>query len=93
MSERNQTKVELDGATLHVKGNRDEEVHIGPGGIRIRDGDEEVRVGWTGVRICDGGTRVRISLWKPLVGCGVAILVLAALVTLVVVGIVRLAMP
>ena len=91
MNEKEEAHIEIDGVSLHVQGGGgDEEVRIGPGGIHVRDGDEEVRVGWTGIRVREGRTRARISFWKPMVGCGVALLVFAALIAFVVMGIVRL---
>ena len=79
-------------ASIHVTGEKSEEVNIGPGGVRVKDGDSEVKVSWCGVRMRDGRTCVNISVWKPLVGCGFAIILFAAILTAVIVGIVKLMM-
>jgi hypothetical protein len=51
-----------------------------------------VKVSWTGIRVRDGKTNLNISVWKPMIGCGFAVLVFVALLTAVVVGIVKLMM-
>jgi hypothetical protein len=83
-------KVEINGASVHVGGDGGETVNIGPGGIHVMDGNSEVKVSWCGIRVRDGGTSVNISVWKPLAGCGLGIIVLVAILTFVIVGIVKL---
>lgn len=83
-------EVKIDGISVEINGKKGEKVSIGPGGIHVLDGDDEVRVGWDGIRIRDGRTRLRVSFWKPLVGCAVFVLLFAAALTALVVGIVRL---
>jgi hypothetical protein len=90
MSDKTEGQVEIDGAAINVTGNRGERVHVGPGGIHVRDGDSEVKVTWTGIRVRDATTRVDISVWKPLVGCAIGLVVLVAVLTVVVVSIVKL---
>jgi hypothetical protein len=90
MNDTEQTRVEIDGTVLHVDGQDGEQVRIGPGGLHVKDRDSEVRVSWSGIRVQDGKTRFVLSIWKPAIGCGVAILVFAALATAVVMGVARL---
>lgn len=92
MSENGRQKahVEIDGVSVHVTGDQGETVDIGPGGIYVKDGEDEVKVSWTGVRIRDGKTKVQISLVKPLIGCGLGLIVLAAALTAVVVAVIKL---
>lgn len=92
MDEKERARVEIDGASVHVIGEKGERVEVGPGGVHVRDGDSEVKVSWTGIRVRDGKTNLKISVWKPMIGCGVAILVFVALLTAVIVGIVKLMM-
>ena len=90
MSAKEQGHVEIDGASVRVTGDKGETVNIGPAGIHVKDGDSEVKVGWTGIRVHDGRTKVNISVWKPLVGCGLGVIVFVAILTAVIVGIVKL---
>jgi len=90
MNEKNEAHVEVDGGAIHVTGDKGEEVHVGPGGIHVKDGDSEAKVSWTGIRVRDGNTNINISVWKPLVGCGIGLIVLVAILTAVVVTIVKL---
>ena len=92
MNEKDKAQVEIDGASVHVTGEKGERVDVGPGGVHIKDGDSEVKVSWTGIRVRDGKTNLNISVWKPMIGCGFAVLVFVALLTAVVVGIVKLMM-
>lgn len=85
-----QGEVKIDGVSVDISGEKGERVSIGPGGIHVRDAESEVSVSWSGIRVRDKDTRLNISFWKPLLGCGVALLALAALMTLVIVVIVRL---
>ncbi len=89
-SEKEKAEVEIDGVSVHVTGEDGERVDIGPGGIHVRDNDSEVKVSWSGIRIRDGKTNLNISVWKPLVGCALASIVFVALLTAVIVGIVKL---
>ena len=90
MSEKEEAHVEIDGASIHVTGDKGEKVNIGPGGVHVKDGDSEVKVSWTGIRVRDGKTNVNISVWKPLVGCGLGLVVLVAVLTAVIVAVVKL---
>ena len=90
--EERSARVEIDGASVRIDGDEGEKVRIGPGGLHVKDGESEVKVSWAGVRVVDGRTRLSISFWKPLVGCGAILVLLAAIVTAVVVGIVKLMM-
>ena len=90
MEEKTTGEVEIDGVSVNVTGDKGEKVEIGPGGIHLSDGDSEVNVSCFGIRIKDGKKKLNITLWKPIVGCGVIILVFFALLTAVIVGIVRL---
>jgi hypothetical protein len=90
MDEKERARVEIDGASVHVTGEKGERVEVGPGGVHVTDGDSEVKVSWTGIRVRDGKTNLNITVWKPMIGCGVAILVFVALLTAVIVGIVKL---
>ncbi|MGD0059773.1 MAG: hypothetical protein ABSD58_10180 [Verrucomicrobiia bacterium] len=92
MNEQQQVTVDISGASIHVIGNEGEEVAIGPTGIHVKDGDEEVNVTFSGIRIRDGHTNLTISIWKPLLACAAVTLVLVALLTAVIVGIVKLMM-
>lgn len=84
--------VDINGASIHVVGNEGEEVTVRPTGVHVKDGDDEINVGFSGIRIQDGHTNLYISIWKPLLACAAAILVFAALLTAVVVGIIKLMM-
>ena len=84
------TKIDIDAGSVHITGDDCEKVYVGPGGVHIKDGDSEVKVSWTGVRIKDGKTNLEIGVWKPLLGCGFALLLFAGLLTAVVVGVVKL---
>lgn len=90
MSEKEEAHVHIDGASIHVTGDKGEVVDIGPGGVYVQDGDSEVKVSWTGIRVRDGKTNLRISVWKPLVGCGIGLIVFVAILTAVVVAVVKL---
>lgn len=90
MNDPEQTRVEVDGTVLHVDGEDGETVRIGPGGVHVKDRDAEVHVSWSGIRVQDGRSRFVLSIWKPAIGCGVAILVFAALATAVIIGVARL---
>lgn len=90
MSEAQKTRIDIDGGSVSINGDDGEKVYVGPGGVHIRDGDSEVKVGWTGIRIKDENTNLEIGIWKPLIGCGFAILVFAGLLTAVVVGVVKI---
>lgn len=92
MSEKEEARIEIDGATIHVTGDEGEKIEVGPGGVHVKDGDSEVKVSWTGIRVRDGKTNLNISVWKTLVGCGVGLVVLVAILTAVVVAIVKLMM-
>ncbi len=93
MTDREEAKVEIDGLYVDIQGEDGEEVKVGPGGVHIVDGDSEVNINWSGIRIRDAKTNLNITVWKPLLGCAVAMLVFAALLTATVVGVVRLMMP
>jgi len=90
MNENEEAHVEIDGASVHVTGDKGENVNVGPGGVHVKDGDSEVKVDWTGIRVRDGKTHVNIRVWKPLVGCGLGLIVLVGILTAVVVAIVKL---
>jgi len=90
MDENDKAQVEIDGASVRVTGARGERVDVGPGGVHVTDGSSEVKVSWTGIRVRDGKRDLNITVWKPLVGCGVAILIFVALLTAVIVGVVKL---
>ena len=90
MSNEKQKYVNIEGTTIHVKGEKDEEITVGPGGIHVKDNDSEVKVSWTGIRVRDGKTNVNVSVWKPLLGCGFGLIVLLAIITAVIVGIIKL---
>ncbi len=85
-----EARVEINGASIHVSDGKGETVNVGPGGVHVKDGDSEVKISWTGIRVRDGTTNLNISVWKPLVGCGAALVVFVAILTAVVVGIVKL---
>ena len=89
MSEDEKARVEVGGGSVNVTGEKGEKVHVGPGGVYVKDKDSEVRVNWTGVRVRDGETNIDVSFWKPLVCCGVAAIVFIAILTAVVVGIAK----
>lgn len=84
--------VEIDGASIHITGDKGEEVKVGPGGVHVKDGDAEVKVSWTGIHMRDGKTKLNINFWKPLLGCGFGLIIFAAAITIVVVGIIKLMM-
>ncbi|MFH1708795.1 MAG: hypothetical protein ABIF71_12885 [Planctomycetota bacterium] len=90
MNPKREDRVDIKGASIHVKGNDGEEVHVSPAGVHVMDGRSEVKVSFFGIRIKDGNTNIDISVWKPLVGCGMAVIIFLALLTMVVVGIVKL---
>jgi hypothetical protein len=92
MSEQQQVNVDIDGAAIHVTGDEGEEVTLGPTGIHVKDGEDEVNVRFSGIHIKDGRTNIHISVWKPLLLIGATILVFAALLTAVIVGIIKLMM-
>jgi len=87
-----QVTVDISGASLHVRGKDGEEVSLSPAGIHVKDGDEEVNVKFSGISIKDGHANVTISVWKPLLLIGAVILVFAALLTAVIVGIIKIMM-
>lgn len=89
MSEKEEAHIHISGASVHVTGDEGEIVNAGPGGIYVKDGDSEVKISWTGIRIRDGKTNLNISVWKPLVGCSVGLIVLVAILTAVIVAIVK----
>lgn len=89
MSEEDQARVEVGGPSVNVTGDKGEKVRVGPGGVHVKDGNSEVKVTWTGVRVRDGETDINISVWKPLVCCGVAAIVFMAILTAVVMSIVK----
>jgi hypothetical protein len=91
-SEQPQVTVDISGASVHGIGNQGKEVTVSPAGVHVRDGDEEGNVPFSGIRIRDGHTDLTISIWKPLLACAAAILVFAALLTAVIVGIIKLMM-
>lgn len=92
MNEPQQATVDISGASIHVTGNEGEDVTIGPVGIHVKDGDEEVHVTFSGIQFRDGHTNVSTRLWKPLLTCAAVILVFAALLTALIVSIIKLMM-
>ena len=73
-------------------GDQKQKVNVGPWGIHVKDGDTEVNISLRGVQVRDEMVRVNLSVWRPLLGCAVTLAVLAAIVTVVVVGIVKVMM-
>ena len=92
MSNQDQVDVDISGVSIHVKGKKGEEVNVSPAGIYVKDGDSVVNIGFSGIKIQDGTTHLKFSVWKPLVACGVSLLIFVALLTAVIVGVVKLMM-
>ena len=90
MSEKESGRVDIDGASINLTGDKGESVKVGPCGVHVSDGTSEVKVTWTGIRVRDGKTHINVSFVKPLVGCGVIVIALIAILTAVIVGIVKL---
>ena len=67
-----------------------DQVNVGPGGVHIKTDDSEFKVGWSGVKIANGRANLNISVLKPLLGCGVAVLIFVALLTFVITAIIKL---
>ncbi|MFA6104412.1 MAG: hypothetical protein WCV67_16865 [Victivallaceae bacterium] len=90
MDEDKKTQVEIDGASINVTGRNGRQVNVGPCGVHVKSNDSEVKVSWSGIKILNDKTNLNISVLKPLIGCGVAVLIFAALLTVVVTAIVKL---
>ncbi len=90
MDENREGRVESERVSVNISGEKGEKVEVGPGGIHLVDGDSEVDVSWSGIRIREGRKKFNILFWKPLLGCGAAIIIFFALLTAVIVGVVRL---
>jgi len=90
MNEEKQTRVEIDGTSINVTGCNGKQVNVGPGGVHIKTDDSEVKVGWSGIKIANGRANLNISVLKPLIGCGIAVLIFVALLTFVITAIIKL---
>ena len=90
--EQEQAHIDIDGQSVRISGEKREVVDVGPGQVRVKDGESEIRVTWTGVHIRDGKTSLKINIWKPVIACAVGLVILVAVLTATVVGIIKLMM-
>jgi hypothetical protein len=90
MNEEKQTRVEIDGTSINVTGCNGKQVNVSPCGVHVKSNDSEVKVSWSGIKILNDKTNLNISVLKPLIGCGVAVLIFVALLTVIVTAIVKL---
>ncbi len=62
-------------------------------GVQLRNGESELKIEWTVSGGCSKIRIVRIGLLPAAAGCGFIVLLFVALLTAVVVGVVRLMTP
>jgi hypothetical protein len=90
MQAEEQARIDIDGMSVRMSGDKHEEVDVGPGHVHVKDGDSEITVTWTGIRVRDGKNVLKISIWKPIIAIAVGAVLLAALLTVLVAGIIKL---